>query len=125
MRKIDVDCSVKRPSNGILGFCRKWTGSLYSVDEQQIIIEMKRKNSHDGANQKKKRSRGRQRCGHCQQLLSHSQYHEHRRLYFNRTLNLWKTVDSLKNVALSAAAHADVPGSSSSDSEGTFCVPST
>ena len=75
---------------------------------------MKRKISNDEPNHKKRRQRQRQRCGHCQQFLSHSLYYEHRRLYFNSTLNQWKTVEQLR----STTEIADVPGSSSSESEG-------
>ncbi|KAJ7394701.1 hypothetical protein OS493_000527 [Desmophyllum pertusum] len=78
----------------------------------------KRKDLHGESSLKKKRSRCRQRCGHCQQLLSKSQYHEHRRLYFNPSLDQWKTVEYIKNIRSSASAPEDVPGSSSSESEG-------
>lgn len=49
--------------------------------------------------------------GHCQQLLSHMQYHHHRRLYFNQ-VSEWKTVEDIKSTSA-----PDVPGSSSSGSE--------
>ncbi|KAJ7354917.1 hypothetical protein OS493_029026 [Desmophyllum pertusum] len=78
----------------------------------------KRKDLHGESSLKKKRSRCRQRCGHCQRLLSKSQYHEHRRLYFNPSLDQWKTVEYIKNIRSSASAPEDVPGSSSSESEG-------
>ena len=81
---------------------------------------MKRKELQGNSSRKKRQSRCRQRCGHCQHLLSNSQYHEHRRLYFNPSLNQWKTVDSKENKQ-SSASHSvpeDVPGSSSSESEG-------
>ena len=75
---------------------------------------MKRKGLHKDSNRKKRRRRSRQWCGHCQQFLSNSQFHEHRRLYFNSSLNQWKTVeDSIKS-----SLPEDVLGSSSSESEG-------
>ena len=57
----------------------------------------------------------RQRCGHCYALLSHSRYHEHRRQFFNAETQRWKisTTEQIRT-----AEYADVPGSSSSDSEG-------
>ncbi|KAL9964950.1 hypothetical protein ACROYT_G028667 [Oculina patagonica] len=72
---------------------------------------MKRKSMQ--SDRKKTRERSRQRCGHCQQLLSHSQYHLHRRLYYNSSLDNWKTVEDLKR----SSVPVDVPGSSSSESE--------
>ena len=75
---------------------------------------MKRKGLHDDSNRKKRRQRCRQRCGHCQQFLSNSQFHEHRRLYFNSSLNQWKTVEHARK----SSFPEDVPGSSSNESEG-------
>lgn len=80
--------------------------------------EMKRKSLHDDSNRKKRRQRCRQRCGHCQQFLSNSQFHEHRRLYFNSSLNQWKTVEHARN----SSVPEDVPGSSSSESEGELIM---
>ena len=61
--------------------------------------------------------RSRQRCGHCYALLSHSRYHEHyhRRQFYNAETQRWKisTTEQIRT-----AEYADVPGSSSSDSEG-------
>ena len=82
---------------------------------------MKRKGLHGETNGKKRRSRCRQRCPHCQQLLGNSQYHEHRKRYFNPVLKEWKTVADLTKVKASIPI-PDVPGSSSSDSEGKLCV---
>lgn len=79
---------------------------------------MKRKGLHGETSGKKRRSRCRQRCPHCQQLLSNSQYHEHRKRYFNPVLKEWKTVADLTIVKASMPI-PDVPGSSSSDSEGS------
>lgn len=78
---------------------------------------MKRKILH--SDRKKKRERCRQRCGHCQQFLSHTQYHHHRRLYYNSSLEQWKTVEDIKRSSV-----PDMPGSSSSESEseGTYKV---
>ena len=82
---------------------------------------MKRKGLHGETSGKKRRSRCRQRCPHCQQLLGKSQYHEHRKRYFNPVLKEWKTVADLAKVKASIPI-PDVPGSSSSDSEGKLCV---
>lgn len=80
---------------------------------------MKRKSLH--SDRKKKRERCRQRCGHCQQFLSHTQYHHHhhRRLYYNSSLEQWKTIEDIKRSSV-----PDVPGSSSSESKskGTYNV---
>ena len=48
---------------------------------------------------------------------SHSQYHHHRRLYYNSSLEQWKTVEDIKRSSV-----PDVLGSSSSgsESEGTY-----
>ena len=75
---------------------------------------MKRKGLHNDSNRKKRRQRCRQRCGHWHQFLSKSQFHEHRRLYFNSSLNQWKTVED----ASKSSVPEDVLGSSSSESEG-------
>ena len=79
---------------------------------------MKRKRFQETSNRKKRRERCRQRCGHCQQLLSNSQFHEHRRLYFDSNMKQWKTV---KGVGRTSAPE-DVPGSSSSESKGELFV---
>ena len=79
---------------------------------------MKRKSLHGDSNRKKRRQRCRQRCGHCQQFLSNSQFHEHRRLYFNSSLNQWKTVEQMRK----SSVPEDVPGSSSSESEGELIM---
>ena len=76
---------------------------------------MKRKVFHGDENRRKKRQWSRQKCGHCEQFLGHTQYHEHRRLYFNSTLNQWTTVHDLRQ---KKCEPEDVPGSSSSESEG-------
>ena len=76
---------------------------------------MKRKVFHGDENRRKKRQWNRQKCGHCEQFLGHTQYHEHRRLYFNSTLNQWTTVHDLRQ---KKCEPEDVPGSSSSESEG-------
>ena len=75
---------------------------------------MKKKGLHNDSNRKKRRQKCRQRCGHCQQFLSKSQFHEHRRLYFNSSLNQWKTIED----ASKSSVPEDVLGSSSSESEG-------
>ena len=82
---------------------------------------MKRKGLHGETSGKKRRSRCRQRCPYCQQLLSNSQYHEHRKRYFNPVLKEWKTAADLTIVKASMPI-PDVPGSSSSDSEGKLLV---
>ena len=80
---------------------------------------MKRKRlgttQNGSSTRRKKRVRSRQRCGHCYALLSHSRYHEHRRQFFNAETQRWKisTTEQIRT-----AEYADVPGSSSSDSEG-------
>ena len=76
---------------------------------------MKRKVFHEDENRRRKRQWSRQKCGHCEQFLGHTQYHEHRRLYFNSTLNQWTTVHVLRQ---KKCEPEDVPGSSSSESEG-------
>ena len=76
---------------------------------------MKRKVFHGDENGRKKRQWSRQKCGHCEQFLGHTQYHEHRRLYFNSTLDQWTTVHDLRR---KKCEPEDVPGSSSSESEG-------
>ena len=78
---------------------------------------MKRKVFHGDENRRKKRQWSRQKCGHCEQFLGHTQYHEHRRLYFNSTLNQWTTVHDLRQKKCELE---DVPGSSSSESEGNI-----
>ena len=75
---------------------------------------MKRKGLHNDSIRQKRRQRCRQRCGHCQQFLSNSQFHEHRRLYFNPSLNQWVTVED----ASKSSVPEDVVGSSSRESEG-------
>lgn len=84
---------------------------LQSTCRAEKNLKMKRKSMQ--SDRKKTRERSRQRCGHCQQLLSHSQYHLHRRLYYNSSLDNWKTVEDLKR----SSVPVDVPGSSSSESE--------
>ena len=79
---------------------------------------MKRKSSGAESHPQKRRQRSRQQCGHCQQFLSNSQYHEHRRLFFDATINEWRTVDFLKRVKNFKGMPEDVLGSSSSESEG-------
>ena len=80
---------------------------------------MKRKRlgttQNGSSTRRKKRVRSRQRCGHCYALLSHSRYHEHRRQFYNAETQRWKisTTEQIRT-----AEYADVPGSSSSDSEG-------
>ena len=82
---------------------------------------MKRKGLHDDSNRKKRRQRCRQRCGHCQQFLSNSQFREHRRLYFNSSLKQWKKVEDARK----SSVPEDVPWSSSSESEGELIILNT
>ena len=80
-----------------------------SLTKRKESFRMK-ENLH--SDRKKKRERLRQRCGYCQQLLSHTQYHHQRRLYYNSSLEHWETVEGIKKSSV-----PDVPGSSSSESE--------
>jgi len=51
---------------------------------------MKSKSTGAESHPQKRRQRRRQQCGHCQQFLINLQYHEHRRLFFDATINEWK-----------------------------------
>ena len=61
---------------------------------------------------RKKRERCKQRCGHCQQLLSDMQYNYYNKFYYNSSLEQWKTVEDIKRSSV-----PDMRGSSSSESE--------
>ena len=50
---------------------------------------MKRKSAGAESHPQKRRQRSRQQCGHCQQFLSNLQYHEHRKLFLDATINEW------------------------------------
>ena len=98
-----------------LQICISYGIFILNLTKRKKLFKMKRKSLH--SDHKKKRERCRQRCGHCQQLLSDSQYHHHRRLYYNSSLEQWKTVEDIKRSSV-----PDVLGSSSSESEseGTY-----
>ena len=100
--------------NSILCLLRNIQNSV-NFTKRKESFRMKTKSLH--SDRKKKCERCRQRCGHCQQFLSHTQYHHHRRLYYNSSLEQWKTMEDIKRSSV-----PDMPGSSSSESEseGTY-----
>ena len=118
----------KKKSQLFLGSCPPVVVVFLAFFSDRVVLissklglrteEMKRKSLHGDSNRKKRRQRCRQRCGHCQQFLSNSQFHEHRRLYFNSSLNQWKTVEHMRK----SSVPEDVPGSSSSESEGELIM---
>ena len=76
-----------------------------------------KRSSRQSSGGSRKRQRGRHVCGHCGKTLGSTQYHEHKKLYYNSISQRWTTKDDLR--LKNSAASVDLGSSTSSDSDGT------